>query len=216
MRSADQPNVPGINGAHLFLTAAERRRLVFATIVTLLALPTLWLVSRDEARDGSGVPSVAAVGAGGAVDAAGPATQTAGETPAATSTTGATRPVAEAAPEAEDDDPFGDTHPVFLDGPTRPLTPVVLDVAVPTTDATSTVAGHAAYMRSGVPDRCDTPHAPVNATIVVTNVNNGRTVTCRNTFTFGLASGLAVVLDEAAFLRIADLVDAPVPVRIAW
>jgi len=37
----------------------ERRRLLFAAILTLVALPALWLMSRDE---GSGAPNVATAG----------------------------------------------------------------------------------------------------------------------------------------------------------
>ncbi len=190
---------------------------MFATIVTLIALPTLWLASRDEARDGTGAPSVAAVGAADAVNAAtsedaAPATAT--TTPAS----GSGGPGAQAEPldGAFGGDGFNDTHPVFLDGPVKPPSPVVLNVAVPTTDPSTAVTGLASYVRSGTPTRCDSPHAPLNATIRVTNVNNGRTVTCQNTFTFGLANGLVIVLDESAFLQIGDLVDAPVPVRISW
>ena len=189
---------------------------MFATIVTLIALPTLWLVSRDEARDGTGAPSVAALGAGNAVGSAGSSAHAGNATDVA-ATAPPNVPRASVNPVVDElGDAFGDTHPVFLDGPTAPPVPVVLDVAVPTTDPNTSMSGLASYVRSDVPDRCDTPHAPVNATVVVTNVNNGRSVTCRNTFTFGLTNGLIVILDQAAFLKIGDLIAAPVPVRITW
>ncbi len=56
------------------LETADRRRLVAATIVTIVALPTLWLTSREEAAEGA-IPAVAAATPGAApVFMAGPTT----------------------------------------------------------------------------------------------------------------------------------------------
>lgn len=56
----------------MYLEIADRRRLVFATIITIVALPTLWLTSRDEASDGTLNPVAAAVNGGSPVFMVGP------------------------------------------------------------------------------------------------------------------------------------------------
>jgi hypothetical protein len=56
------------------LQFADRRRLVFATIITIVALPTLWLTGRDQATDASMAPVAVAVGNGAPVFMVGPTT----------------------------------------------------------------------------------------------------------------------------------------------
>jgi hypothetical protein len=61
------------------LEYVDRRRLVFATIITIVALPTLWLTSRDQASDGTLQPVAAAMNGGAPVFMAGPTTPPAPE-----------------------------------------------------------------------------------------------------------------------------------------
>ncbi len=68
------------------LVHADRRRLVFATIITIVALPTLWLMGRDQASDGTLTPVAVAVNGGAPVFMAGPTTPPLPE-PAVVSTT---------------------------------------------------------------------------------------------------------------------------------
>lgn len=56
------------------LEIADRRRLVVATIITIVALPTLWLTSRDEVSEGAGASVAVAVPGAAPVFMAGPTT----------------------------------------------------------------------------------------------------------------------------------------------
>ena len=56
---------------------------------------------------------------------------------------------------------------------------------------------------------------PYNRRITVTNLDNSRTVDCINNVG-GSRPPEAIVLHPDAFLQIADLTDAPVPVQINW
>ena len=58
--------------------------------------------------------------------------------------------------------------------------------------------------------------APVNTVVSVTNLDNGKTTTCLVAGAQNPNTGLAILLDSTVFQDIADLVEAPVPVRVAW
>jgi hypothetical protein len=170
----------------------DRRRLTLATIITLVALPALWLMQRDDTAPGS--PTVAAAGA-----------------PAA--------PAGETDTEVTDDDP---PPPAYLEGPstTAPVvddTPLV--IATGETNTANRLTGTAGYRRFDDalnPGTCNVNGAPLGVTITVRNVDNDRTTTCVNTSTARGDDGEIAVLDIAIFLQIADLVDAPLPVELTW
>ena len=63
---------------------------------------------------------------------------------------------------------------------------------------------------------CTTYLAPSGATITVTNVDNGLSTTCTNTLGVSMPAEADIVMDTDVFVAIADLVDAPVPVRLSW
>ena len=53
-------------------------------------------------------------------------------------------------------------------------------------------------------------------TITVTNTDNGLSTTCTNTLDVAKPADADIVIDTNVYVAIADLVDAPVPVRLSW
>lgn len=176
----------------MLLENADRRRLVVATIITIVALPTLWLTGRDRASDGGLSPVAVAVNAGAIADV--------------------TR---QGATSAADD------TPVFMAGPTTPPAPEP-EVAVPSPPAeqASGRASFRRWKSALVADvrgyPCQTMLAPVGTRLTVTNVNNGRSVRCVNVAMEPPGSGVIVTLHTDALLAVGKLADAPLPVRITW
>lgn len=168
----------------------ERRRLLLATLVTLVALPALWLMSRDN---NSGAPNVATAGVvvenGIAVDA--------------TDETDPANPEAAAA--------LGEHDPVFLDGPAaQPGGRAPIAVPAPPREE----VGHAsATYRSTVGRRaCIVPFVPTGTQLIIVNLDNNRSTTC--VAIYSPASEVDdVVLHTDTFLKLADLTDAPIPVE---
>ena len=177
----------------LNLDVTDRRRLAFAAAFTIIALPAIWLFTRGEANSGTGAPTIAAAGVA---------------TPAGTG-----------AGEAQDDDSaMGTGEPIFIDGPTTPPKPVVNQIVVPAEIPGEFTEGGATYKSdagSGA-DTCGAPDAPYGAVLTVTNRDNGRTITCVNRAPTGLADGIELLLNTAQFSELAQLVDAPIPVRVTW
>lgn len=116
--------------------------------------------------------------------------------------------------------PSGDTEipaPVFLGGP-APIAPTgSAAIAYPQVIGQS-VTGTATYSNLGYTDSpvCSSIDAPIGIAITVTNINNGRKVTCTNVFSLLIPAGISVVLHTTVFEKLADVVDAPVPVTISW
>ncbi len=165
----------------------ERRRVVLATAFTLVALPAIWLFDRD---DPPAAPGVAAAGL--------PA-------PAATESAA----TLDTEPEV----------PIFLDNTVVVVPPAVIDVALPEAPGPNEVTGTASFKRFPVDAgdrRCAAPRAPSGALLTVTNIDNGMSLTCRNTTGVAMPYGITVGIDTDLFVQIADLVDAPVPVRVSW
>jgi hypothetical protein len=168
----------------------DRRRLTLATIITLVALPALWLMQRDDTAPGS--PTVAAAGA----------------------------PAAPAVDSSDEDDDSDDPPaPAYLEGPstTAPSvddTPLV--IATGESGTANRLTGTAGYRRfdDASSGTCLVTGAPLGIPLTVRNVDNDRTTTCINTS--GQRSDEIAVLDISVFLQVADLVDAPLPVEITW
>lgn len=161
--------------------------------MTTVALPAIWLFARGESSSGTAAPGVAAVGVA------------APEIGAATT------------PDV-DVDPLGTDGPIFVDGPTTPPKPAIVPVAVPAMPLGGYVDGSATYKRNPDPNAtgCSAPTAPFNATLTITNLDNGRIVTCVNRTPRALPAEFAIELTASQFETIAQLVDAPVPVRVQW
>ena len=166
----------------------ERRRLLVATVMTLIALPALWLVSRD---DGSAAPNVA----------------TAGVVVENGTRTEATDP------SEGDDGPagLGEHDPVFLDGPAA-QPGAIGEIAVPAPPREEVRLASATY-RSTVGRRaCLVPFVPTGTELTIVNLDNNRRTTC--VAIYSPASEVDdVVLHTDTFLELADLTDAPIPVE---
>jgi len=173
----------------LNLDLADRRRLLLAAAVTIIALPTIWFFTRSEP---SGRAAASTLAVAGSTD--GSSTNDSG------------------------DAVFDTADPIFVDGPTTPPKPAVVQIVVPAQVEEGHVDGGATYKRTigDQPDSCAAPHAPFNRKLTVTNRDNGRSITCVNRAAASLGKGLEVMLTTDAFGQIAQLIDAPVPVRISW
>ncbi len=107
--------------------------------------------------------------------------------------------------------------PVFLGGP-APIAPTgSAAIAYPQIIGQS-VTGRATYSNLGYAESpvCSSIDAPIGITITVTNVNNGRKITCTNVFSLLIPAGISMVLHTTVFEKLADVVDAPIPVTISW
>jgi hypothetical protein len=189
-----------------------------ASCLTVAALPILL---REGKEQHANQPTVAVVAPGGqalaspldGTSAGGPAT-----TQAAARTNGGSAPPPgpSAGPSTTED------VPDFLVGsPTTPPARTSITIAVPAGDSNSAKTGTASYRRwpagaSTVPNPCATWYLPVGTKVTVTNLDNGHTVTCTIVQRTGTDKTQAIVLDTPLFARLADLIEAPIPVRITW
>lgn len=173
----------------------DRRRLAIAAVLTMLALPTLWLLNRDG---GSSAPNVAAAGVqveNGYVTETDP-----------TPTTGPRRANLPAV------EPLGETAPVFLDGPSSSGGGLPA-IAVPTVPASEILDLEATYNSQMWNWTCIVPGVADGTELTIVNVNNGRSTTCVATYA-NPHDGASLVMHTSDFLELADLTDAPIPVEI--
>ena len=164
------------------MRAHERRRLVLAATLTVVALPALWLLEADDPED-------------------------AATTAAATA--------AEQIPLSTEDPGL----PVFLDNSVPVVNPAVIDIAVPEAPSAREARGKATFKRyidPPVERPCTTSLAPPGVKLTVTNVDNGLSTTCTNTRSITVPPGADIALDTTVYVAIAELVEAPVPVRLSW
>jgi hypothetical protein len=110
-------------------------------------------------------------------------------------------------------------NPVFLDNTVPVVPPAVIDIAQPAPLAERTFDGTASfklYEANTIDRPCTFPKAPRGAILTVTNIDNGLSTTCTNTLGESAPRDADLGLDTNVFIVIADLVDAPVPVRVTW
>jgi len=155
--------------------------------VTLLALPALWWANQD---DDSGAPTVASVGVA----------------------------VGDAASDTNDDAPGSDdaatvNEPVFLDGPSTGNGGAA-DIAVPAAPARDPIAGLATYSSViGNIDKCFAKGITTGTRITVVNLDNNRSIECVATLAPAIQRD-DLVMHTRAYLELADLTDAPIPVEM--
>lgn len=108
--------------------------------------------------------------------------------------------------------------PVFVGGDGDVDAAAPGQVLVPPPPAGNVVIGRASHGRydDDLSRPCTTGVAPDQATLSVTNLDNGQTTQCVNTYGKTPPPGVDIVLDADQFAEIARLTDAPVPVRINW
>jgi hypothetical protein len=107
--------------------------------------------------------------------------------------------------------------PVILGGP-APLAPSgSAAIAYPATSG-NVVDGLATFSNLGYTQTpvCYSTQVPAGAIVTVTNVNNGRTVKCTSVYSLLVPPGMTIMLHNSVFVEIANLNDAPLPVKITW
>ena len=173
------------------LTDTDRRRLIAATALTLLALPALWWANTST---NSTAPNLAVAGLDADIDVADATTQP------------------DASPSIPDTS-TRDVAPVFLDGPSSAAGAGQSEIAVPAPPLIEGITARAIF-RSNVPgSTCIVPGVTTGSRVTVVNLANNRSVTCTSVLPPG-DSPEDVVLAKSAFAEIADLTDAPVLVEI--
>lgn len=168
----------------------DRRRLVLASALTIVALPAVWLANRPEDGPASTRPNVAAVGL---------AADSAETTPDV---------VAPA-------DPMGEVGARYLDGSPRPPDPLPPPMAVGGGDDSVVATAHAIYRRSvATPGTCEFTGLGSGELITVVNVDNGRSIECRTAWPQPDAPTGELVMHPDRFAEIGDLTSAPIDVEI--
>lgn len=175
---------------------AQRRRVFIALAITVIAAPAAFLLNRgDEATTSPVVTVIGTVAGSGEPGDTSPGADESGNAPSATDSMG-TAPVG------------------YLDGtvPARDADPAT--IAIP--QVPQSVNGEASFdhdLRDV--SRCVAKGVPFNSRLTVTNRDNSRSVQC--IYNIRVVEPPAdVVLHSDAFLQIADLTDAPIPVQITW
>lgn len=172
---------------------SDRRRTVLLLILTIIALPAIFLLTRadDNASDAVVDPAT------GEVVPADDDTMIA-------SNNGPSRPPLVAT----------DAEPTFLDGPAADPNPGVPAIAVPAQPAIAPLRLRASY-RSTVPGErtCLVKDLESGLSVTVTNVNNSRSVSCV-TSSAPESQTAGIVLHTDAFSLIAPLTDAPITVEL--
>jgi hypothetical protein len=106
---------------------------------------------------------------------------------------------------------------VILGGP-PPIAPSgSAAVAYPATSPNS-ITGRATFTALGYSSNpvCFSAMTPVGVQLTITNINNGRSVKCTSAFGSSVPAGVSVQLNSTQFTQLADLIDAPIPVKITW
>ncbi len=166
----------------------DRRRVVVASVFTLVALPALWLFSRESAAT-SGSPTVGAAGV----------------------------EVKSSANDAPTTTAYAPEPPLFVGGDDVPVPPAAVVIAVPPPTSANEVMAKASFRRYAAGSRqCTTLLAPDGALLTVENVDNGQITTCTNTLGMTMPAGADLVINTDVFGEIGDLADAPLPVHVSW
>lgn len=182
------------------LDNTDRRRFLTAAIVSIMALPALWWVNRDD----SARPSTAAVGVDvGSGASAGTIRPDAPVTIESTIGQSALPPIAT----------VRGLPPIFLDGPASQIGGVS-EIAVPDTDSLDSYVVEATYAGTVAgPRTCLAKNIPTGQEITIINLDNYRTTTCRVSRAPSTQQD-DLVLHTDRFVELADLTDAPIPVQI--
>ncbi len=171
----------------------DQRRIVMAAVATLVALPFLL-------REGTGAgrpEAVAAVTVGGG------------------NLAGRLAPSGKPAPDAG---PAAAPAPAAT-GPDAPVTPIT--IATPIPEGPNTRRGSASFTRLAsspvVGDQlCLAPDIPRNTKVTVLNLDNGHSTFCYVVGAAPVRPGQVIVLGSSVLEQLADVAQAPIPVRISW
>jgi hypothetical protein len=169
------------------LTDTDRRRLIAATVLTLLALPALWWANTS---DNSSAPNLAVAGIDPGVDAAGGGN--AGVTPS-------------------DDDEL--VAPVFLEGPSSAAGAGQSAIAIPARPLLEGITAKATFRSDLAAGSCIVGGITSGSRITIVNLDNNRSVTCTTMLAPGNQTDV-IVMRTTDFATIADLTDAPISVEV--
>lgn len=180
------------------MNAIDRRRIRFASLITVSMLALFWVLNSGSSDDNNSSATTCA----GCADESG-----------------------NSAPSTTEYEPH---PPLFVGGEddVAPLDPISIATA-PDPNATEflTTTQFVRYNDAtdaagnplpNVVPRCSTMLAPEGALLTVTNVDNGQSTTCTNTQGISVPPGVGLVMGTDAFGKIGDLTDAPLPVRVRW
>ncbi|MFM9226535.1 MAG: hypothetical protein ACKOQ1_07920 [Actinomycetota bacterium] len=108
--------------------------------------------------------------------------------------------------------------PANLDGPVSADPQGQGQLAYPADNSGRMVRGDATFKRfpEGAEKGCSTALVPLGAEITVRNLNNGRKTVCTNINSGPTSSTFQIVLHTGVFEKIAEIVDAPLPVELTW
>jgi hypothetical protein len=174
---------------------AQRRRVALAAAITLIAVPAVFLLGREES-------------------AAEPVTATTVVGTVAPNPDAASASAGSADPSTPETDPMGTTPVAYLEGTVPPSAGDGATIAIPRKQRS--IKGTASFRRNiGLINTCQVIGVPFGTAVTVTNLDNSRTVQCISSVG-GVEPPDDVVMHADAFLQIADLTDAPIPVDINW
>lgn len=107
--------------------------------------------------------------------------------------------------------------PVILGGPAALPPSGTAAIAKPATSANE-YTGTATFTVLGYTERavCYSTTVPQGQNLVVTNINNGQSIKCLSVYSTLVPPGIAIVLHQSVFVKLSDLIDAPIPVKVTW
>ena len=172
---------------------SDRRRSTVLLILTIIALPVIFFLTRaDDGESEAGVDP-----ATGEVIPADAETMDASDN-------GPSRPPLVAS----------DAEPTFLDGPAANPNPRVAEIAVPARPETPPVRLDASYRSTVAGERaCLVKDLDSGLSVTVTNLDNGRSITCVTSIA-PFSQTADIVLHTDAFSLLADLTEAPITVEL--
>jgi len=170
----------------------DRRRSLLLGVLTLLALPAIYLYSRSESSTDTSDDATAAEVVP-ATDAAPPVTDNATNRPPIT---------------------VSDAAPIFLDGPVGDVNPGVNEIAIPSRPVIAPLQLSASYRSTVAGVRsCLVSGLAGGLSVSIKNLDNGRSITCV-TRAAPATQVAGVVLHTDTFSLLADPTEAPITVEL--
>ncbi len=170
----------------MFADVGDRRRLVVASVLTIVAMPFIWS-SKDERSPGTQLAVTAA------------------------SQTEINQPFAGAAP-----DESTLSRSALVSVPDVITIDVASAPTGNLLTGKATYRNWPEGLDNGESRPCGTSLVPFGARIVVTNTDNGKKIACVNVTTRPLTGDTAIIIDTPTFVELADLTDAPLTVDLSW
>lgn len=172
---------------------SDRRRSLLLGVLTLIALPAIYLYSQSNASDDPQDTGVVTSDVTITTDPAPPITDNAANRPPIT---------------------VSDAEPVFLDGPVGDVNPGVNEIAIPPRPDQPVLELSASYRSTVAGLRsCLVRNLTTGLTVSIKNLDNGRSITCV-TRTAPFTQVADVVMHTDTFTLLADVTEAPIAVEL--